>query len=387
MDICKDHLVCGGCVFQGIPYEEQLAKKEAEVHQLLEKRGVLVENILPIELSPTQYLYRNKMEYSFGDLVKDGPLCLGMHKRKNFMSIVTVDQCQLVHEDFNKILRATLDFCVEKGYSHYHKKKHTGLLRNLVVRCGVNTNEIMVNIITTSEAGFNEEEFVLMLENLPLEHTLVGVLRTINDDLADAVKCDELRILTGRDYYMEEIMGLSFKVSAFSFFQTNIQAVERLYADAIELLDDYAGKNVFDLFCGTGTITQAMAKKASHVTGVEIVEDAVKAAGENATMNHLDNCSFIAGDVFEVMDTLSEKPDVIVVDPPRAGISEKALDKIISYDVDQIVYVSCNPKTLVQNLYYFQYYGYKVVSLKPYDNFPMTKHVETVVLMSRVEGK
>ena len=251
------------------------------------------------------------------------------------MSIVTVDQCQLVHEDFNRILRATLDFCVEKGYSHYHKKKHTGLLRNLVVRCGVNTNEIMVNIITTAEAGFDEEQFVSMLENLPLEHALVGILRTINDDIADAVKCDELRILTGRDYYMEEIMGLSFKVSAFSFFQTNIQAVERLYTDAIELLDDYAGKNVFDLFCGTGTITQAMAKKAGHVTGVEIVEGAVKAARENAAMNHLDNCSFIAGDVFEVMDTLSEKPDVIVVDPPRAGISEKALDKIISYDAER----------------------------------------------------
>ena len=229
-----------GCIFQGIPYEEQLAKKEQEVHQLLEIRGVSVENVLPIEPSPTQYRYRNKMEYSFGDLVKDGPLCLGMHKRKNFMSIVTVDQCQLVHEDFNRILRATLEFCVEKGYSHYHKKKHTGLLRNLVVRCGVNTNEIMVNIITTAEAGFDEEQFVSMLENLPLEHALVGILRTINDDIADAVKCDELRILTGRDYYMEEIMGLSFKVSAFSFFQTNIQAVERLYTDAIELLDDYA---------------------------------------------------------------------------------------------------------------------------------------------------
>ena len=385
MDICKHHLLCGGCAYQGIPYEEQLQKKTQEVRTLMAERKVEVEDFLPICPSPVPYHYRNKMEYTFGDLVKDGPLSLGMHKLRNYMSIVTVDACQLVHEDFNRILRGVLDFCTEKGYSHYHKRKHKGLLRNLVIRSGLHTDELLVNIVTTSEAGFDEEAFCACIELLSLDHKVVGILRTINDGFADAVQCDELRVLRGRDYYMERILGLNFKVSAFSFFQTNVAAVERLYRDALALLDDYSGKNVFDLFCGTGTITQALALKAAHVTGVEIVEEAVAAARENAKANGLSNCHFIAGDVFEVLSGLGEKPDTIVVDPPRAGISEKALDKIISYGVDQIIYISCGPKSLARDLYYFQYYGYRVVSLRPYDNFSFTRHVECVVLMSKAK--
>lgn len=386
MDICKHDLVCGGCQYQGISYEEQLKRKEEELHQLLAERKIRIETMLPICGSPSQYRYRNKMEYTFGDLVKDGPMTLGMHKVRNFMSIVTVDECQLVHEDFNRVLRGVLEHCVSRDYSHYHKKKHKGLLRNLIVRAGVHTSEMLVNIVTTSEPGFDEVAFCHMLEHLPLEHHLVGVMHTINDGMADAVRCDELRVLSGRDYYMERIMGLDFKVSIFSFFQTNVAAVERLYADAVGLLDDVENKQVFDLFCGTGTITQAMAKKgAAHVTGVEIVEDAVAAARENARMNGLSNCSFLCGDVFDVLSSISDKPDVIVVDPPRAGISEKTLDQIIGYGVDQILYISCGPRSLAQNLFYLQYYGYHVAFLRPYDNFPMTRHVECVVLMSRVK--
>ena len=371
-------------MYQGVPYEEQLANKAGEVRGLLEKKDIRYEELLPIEPAPDRYAYRNKMEYTFGDMIKDGPTTLGMHKKKHFMSIITVDECQLVHEDFNRVLRGVLDFVIEKGYSHYHKKTHKGLMRHLIVRRGVRTGELLVNVVTSSEEGFDEEAFTEMILALPLENTVVGVLRTINDRLADAVYCDELKVLYGRDYYMEEIMGLKFRVSAFSFFQTNVDAVENLYTYALSLIDDFENKTAFDLYCGTGTITQTLAKRAGKVIGIELVDEAVEAARANAALNGLENCEFIAGDVFKVLNTVADKPEVIVVDPPRVGISVDALDKIISYGVDQIVYISCNPKSLVENLYYLQYYGYRVKSVKPFDNFPGTKHVETVVLMSKV---
>lgn len=383
MDICRDSNICGGCVYQGVPYEEQLAYKEGEVRGLLEKKDIKYGELLPIEPAPDRYAYRNKMEYTFGDMIKDGPTTLGMHKKKHFMSIITVDECQLVHEDFNKVLRGVLDFVMERGYSHYHKKTHKGLMRHLIVRRGVRTGELLINVVTSSEDGFDEKAFTEMILSLPLENKVVGVLRTINDRLADAVYCDELRILYGKDYYMEEIMGLKFRVSAFSFFQTNVDAVENLYTYALSLIDDFESKTAFDLYCGTGTITQTLAKKAEKVIGIELVEEAVEAAKANAALNGLDNCEFIAGDVFKVLNTVDDKPEVIVVDPPRMGISVDALDKIISYGVDQIVYISCNPKTLAENLYYLQYYGYRVKSVKPFDNFPGTKHTECVCLLSR----
>lgn len=383
MEICKHSAFCGGCLYQGVPYEEQLKIKEQEVITLLEKRDVVCKRLLPIEPSPSRYGYRNKMEYTFGDMEKGGEMTLGMHRKKHFMSIVTVDECQLVHEDFNRVLRATLDFCRERGYSFYHKKSHKGLLRHLIVRRGVHTGELLVNLVTSTESGFDEAAYVEVLRGLELSNELVGVLRTFNDRLADAVYCEELRVLWGRDYYMEKIMGLDFKVSAFSFFQTNVEAVEHLYSYALDLIDDFSGKVAFDLFCGTGTITQTLAKKAGRAVGVELVPEAVEAARANAALNGLDNCEFLAGDVFEVLESVEEKPDVIVVDPPRVGISPKALDRIIGYGVSQIVYISCNPKSLAENLAYFAYYGYEVESLKPFDNFSNTRHTECVALLSR----
>ena len=387
MDICKHKELCGGCIHQGKPYEQQLEEKGNDVSMLISKKEIKVGEYLGIQGSPAQYRYRNKMEYTFGDTVKDGPLCLGMHRKKHFMSIVTVDECQLVPEDFNRILSAVLEFCQEKGYSFYHKKSHEGLLRHLIIRYGVRTGELLVNIVTSSQGEFDDKGFTEMITALELDNRVVGVLRTINDRLADAVYCEELKVLWGRDYYMEKIMGLDFKVSAFSFFQTNVEAAERLYTEAIDIIDDFEDKNVFDLYCGTGTITQALALKAKTVTGVELVSEAVEAAKENAKLNGLDNCSFIAGDVFEVLEKLEQKPDVIVVDPPRVGIQPKALDKILGYGVKQIVYISCNPKSLTDNLMYIQGNGYEVKKIKAFDNFPMTKHVETIVLLSKLDSK
>jgi len=386
---CKHAEFCGGCAHQGIAYNEQLATKEQEVRELFDSAEIAPVKFDHIEGCPEEhrYAYRNKMEYTFGDMTKGGPLCLGMHQLGRFMSVVTVDECQIVDDDFNKILRYTLDFVVDKGYVKYHKRKHQGLLRNLVVRKGERTGEMLVNIVTSTQGEFAEDEWTTGLLALPLKNEIVGVMHTFDDNVADAVKCEELKLLYGRDYYMEEIFGLKFKVHEFSFFQTNVEAIERLYSEAIDLIDDFNGKNVFDLYCGTGTISQVMALKAAHVLGVEIVEESVAAAKENAEMNHLENCEFVCGDVFKVLETRLEKPDVIVVDPPRVGMSVEAVEKIAKYGVPQIVYISCNPKTLVKNLVQFQECGYEVSYVKPFDNFPMTMHVETVVLMSRVEGK
>ncbi len=382
-EVCPHSEFCGGCIYQGVSYADQLAEKEKQVKELLEKKSVQPDKLDAIEGCPSQYGYRNKMEYTFGDFVKDGEISLGMHRKKNFMSIVTVDRCQLVDPDFNLILSAVLDFVKERSYPFYHKKTHKGMMRNLIIRKGVRTEELLINIVTSSEPGFDEEAFLQMLLDLELNNRIVGILRTVNDNLADAVNCDELRTLWGRDYYLEKILGLDFKVSAFSFFQTNVEAVERLYTEALALADSFEGKTVFDLYCGTGTISQVLALKAKKVLGIELVSEAVDAARENAKANGLNNCSFIAGDVFEVLKNVEEKPDVIVVDPPRVGIQPKALDKIIAYDVPEIVYISCNPKTMADNLKYAEYYGYDCKYLKPFDNFPMTKHIESIALLKK----
>ncbi len=381
LDICIHDKDCGGCIYQGIPYQEQLEAKLKTVREFLKEERIAPELCAGIQGSASQYAYRNKMEYTFGDEVKGGEMNLGMHKAGRFMSIITVDHCRIVHPDYNLVLRAALDFCREKGYSFYHKKSHTGLMRNLVLRSGIRTNELLINIITSSQGEFDEAGFLELMHSLPLEETVVGVLHTVNDQVGDGVNCDELRILEGRDYYREEILGLKFKVSAFSFFQTNIESVERLYTEALSLAENPEGKTVFDLYCGTGTITQALALQAKETIGVEIVEEAVEAARINAEENGLKNCRFIAGDVLNVLDTLEEKPDLIVVDPPRAGIHPKAWQKILAYGVKQIVYISCNPKSLAQNLGQAAWADYEVKSIKAYDNFPFTKHIECTALL------
>lgn len=383
MEICKHNEFCGGCLYQEMPYQEQMIMKGKEVLRLLAAKGIEPEKNLGVEGSPIQYGYRNKMEYTFGDEVKDGEMTLGMHKKGRFMSIVTVDECQLVTEDFNRILRATLDYCTDKGYHFYHKKSHKGLLRNLILRRGVHTGELLVNLVTSTQEPFDDGGYLACLQSLDLQDQLVGVLHTYNDGFADAVVCDRMEIVFGRDYYMEEVMGLKFRVSAFSFFQTNVLAVEKLYTEAISMIDRVDGKTVFDLYCGTGTITQTLALRAKEAIGVEIVEEAVAAAKENAELNGLSNCRFMAGDVLKVLDELEEKPDVIVVDPPRMGIHPKALQKILNYGVKQIVYVSCNPKTLAENLEMVRFAGYKVKSLKVFDNFPHTKHTECCCLLEK----
>jgi 23S rRNA (uracil-5-)-methyltransferase RumA len=381
MNICKHNDFCGGCTHQGVEYSRQLEIKNEEVLNLLKEKNIQYDKYFDIEASPILFGYRNKMEFTFGNMAKDGDMTLGMHQKGRFMSIVTVDECQLVDHDFNIILKEVLKFCRMKEYAHYHKKLHTGFVRNLIIRKGERTKELLINLVTSSQNQLDEKDFVDLLLHLQLNNKIVGIVHTINDRVADFAYCDSLEVLYGQDYYSEKIMGLDFKVSAFSFFQTNVEAVERLYKEALSMIEDFDDKIVYDLYCGTGTITQTLALKAKKVIGVEIIEEAVEAAKINADLNKLDNCEFKAGDVFEVLDSIKERPDVIVVDPPRVGIHQKALEKIVSYGVKQILYISCNPKSLIDNLKYMNYYGYEVKTIKAYDNFPNTKHIEVVTLL------
>ncbi|PKM95182.1 MAG: 23S rRNA (uracil(1939)-C(5))-methyltransferase RlmD, partial [Firmicutes bacterium HGW-Firmicutes-1] len=369
--VCRSAEGCGGCLYQSIPYQKQLSLKKRQVVELLDslKISYLFEGIVE---SPQIFQYRNKMEYSFGDAYKNGPLALGLHKRASMYDIVDTTDCKLVHQDFNKILKATIDLFQKHELSFFSKKDHVGYLRHLVVRQGEKTEEILVNLVTTSQGSYDLGVWLETLKGLELSGTIVGVLNTINDDIADAVKVTELRVLDGREYFYEELLGMRFKISPFSFFQTNTLGAEKLYSVVREYVGETRNKVVFDLYCGTGTITQMLAPVAKKAVGVEIVEEAVEAARENATLNGLENCEFIAGDVLKVLDTLVDKPDIIVLDPPRDGIHPKAIRKIIDYGVEQLVYVSCKPTSLVRDLEVFLASGYELVKVKCVDMFPHT---------------
>lgn len=379
---CPHYGVCGGCAYQTIPYEEQLKIKSEQVRQLL--TPVLGEDFPfeGIEGSPRQSEYRNKMEFSFGDFVKDGPMTLGMHKRGSFYDIVTVDGCRIVDEDYRQILRATLDYFTEKGIPFYRKMQRTGALRHLVVRKAVKTGEILVMLVTTS-AYRADEEFVSMLQKLPLNGTYAGILQAINDLPADTVQSQETIVLYGRDHFYEELLGLRFKITPFSFFQTNSLGAEVLYSLAREYVGSVDGQLVYDLYSGTGTIAQILAPVAKKVIGVEIVEEAVEAAKINAAENGLTNCEFIAGDVLKVLDTITERPDTIILDPPRDGIHPKAIRQMVGYGVERMVYISCKPTSLARDLPAFLMAGYCVERVKCVDMFPFTSGVETVCLLRR----
>ena len=283
---------------------------------------------------------------------------------------------------------------------------HEGYLRHLLVRKASRTGEILVALVTTSQdpwqgemalegnlsaldadgliAGF--KDLLLSLEqDGKLSGKFAGILHITNDSIADVVQSDHTELLYGQEYFYEELLGLKFKISTFSFFQTNSYSAEVLYQTARDYVGDLGGsdKTVFDLYSGTGTIAQLMAPAAGKVIGVEIVEEAVEAAKKNAAANGLDNCEFIAGDVLKVLDEVEEKPDMIILDPPRDGIHPKALPKIIAYGVDHIVYISCKPTSLVRDLEVFLENGYRVDKAVAVDQFPWTANVETVVLLSK----
>lgn len=431
---CPHFGSCGGCTWLSFPYEESLKIKEEQVRRLLSPALAMQEEACqfePIKASPVVFGYRNKMEFTFGDEVKDGPLSLGMHKRGSFYDIVSVTDCQIVEEDYRKILRCTVSYfreLQERGVdiAFYHRLRHEGYLRHLVVRKAAKTGEILVALVTTGqtpvrpkaqdevqgkaaqESGGSGEStiereildgFRDKLLALPLDGQIAGILHVRNDSAADVVQSDETTVLYGRDYFYEELLGLRFRISLFSFFQTNSLGAELLYSTARSYISDCMsgsdgkggkdaqGKIVYDLYSGTGTIAQLMAPVAKKVIGVEIVEEAVKAARRNAELNGLHNCNFIAGDVLKALDEIEEKPDFIILDPPRDGVHPKALRKIIGYGVESILYISCKASSLARDLEVFLASGYRAQRCVPIDQFPWTTGVETVCLLSKLNVK
>lgn len=404
---CPHFGSCGGCNYLNLSYEDQLALKTKQIKELLDSVYIKLNQepdyeFQGVKASPRQYGYRNKMEFSFGDEYKDGPLSLGLHKIGGFYDIVSVVDCKIVDEDYRRILRTTLEYFKAEKTSFYHRMRQEGYLRHLLIRKGSKSGEILVALVTSGdfkkEDGLNCQGEAELLEGfksalLSLEQSggmeghIIGILHTVNDSVADVVKADANEILYGRDYFYEELIGLKFKISQFSFFQTNSLGAEVLYDTARQyigrLSEGEPDKVVFDLYSGTGTIAQMMAPVAKKVIGVEIVEEAVEAAKENAELNGLHNCEFIAGDVLKVLDDIEEKPDYIILDPPRDGIHPKALHKIIDYGVERIVYISCKPTSLVRDLEVFFANGYRLEKACGVDMFPGTGHVETVVLLSQ----
>lgn len=383
--VCSIFPVCGGCMYQTMSYEAQMDMKAEQVKNILNE-AVNGEYLFEgVKASPKEFAYRNKMEFSFGDEYKDGPLTLGLHKKGSTYDVLTASDCKLVHDDMTKILNCVLEYFKERNVSYYKKMQHTGYLRHLLLRRGDRTGEILVNLVTTTQEEHDMSPLKEALLNLELEGKIVGFLHILNDSLSDVVQSDETRIIYGQDYFYEKLLNLEFKITPFSFFQPNSRGAEVLYSTVRDYIGDINDMTVFDLFSGTGTIAQVLAPVAKQVIGVEIIEEAVEAAKENAAHNGLSNCKFIAGDVFKVLDEIEEKPDVIVLDPPRDGIHPKALPKILDYGVDKIVYISCKVTSLARDLEMIQARGYEVVKSVAVDQFCQTVHVETVALLSKLD--
>ena len=389
-EACPFAGVCGGCLYQGFPYEETLKVKEAQIRRLLGSytEGAVFEGIVR---SPHETAYRNKMEYTFGDSCPGGPLELGLHKRGSFYDILSVPECRIAPADFGKILEYTLGFFRKHALAPYHRMKHTGVLRHLLLRRGEGAGELLAALVTTSALSAADpegdtllSEWAEGLKTLPLEGSFAGILHIINDAQADAVKCDRMEILYGEDHFTEHILELKFKVSTFSFFQTNSRGAEKLYTMARDFLKEGGiHGTVYDLYSGTGTIAQLLSPAADRVVGVEIVEEAVEAARVNAERNGIGNCGFIAGDVLKVLDELEGKPDVVVLDPPRDGVHPKALAHILSYGVDHILYISCKATSLARDMEAISAAGYRISRWGMVDMFPFTGTIEACVLLSK----
>lgn len=377
---CSAFGTCGGCAYQNISYETESQLKQEMLNDLYKE---IYGKKIKIHPSNKVEAYRNKMEYSFGDKVKGGELTLGLHSKGRFYEICDTTGCNIVNEDFEIIRQGVEKYFRDKNSTYFRKQTHKGLLRHLVVKYSFANNELMVNLVTSSQEKWDKKEFVDMVLNLNTNGKIRGILHTTNDNLSDAVIVDKLDLLYGEDLITEHILGLDFNISPFSFFQPNPSVAEELYNKALDMAGDIDNKTVLDLYSGTGTISQVFAKKAKKVIGIEIVEEAVIKAIENAKLNGLENTEFIAGDVLVEIDDMKEKIDIVVLDPPRSGIHPKAIDKILDIEPKTFVYISCNPVTQVIDLESFIKRGYRIKDLELFDQFPRTVHCEAIAVLEK----
>jgi 23S rRNA (uracil1939-C5)-methyltransferase len=373
---------CGGCRFQDLRYEAQIAAKEAQVREALARIGGIpeppVEPILPAE---EQFHYRNKLEYSFTATSRGA--ALGFHRAGRWDEVLEVDRCWLTTDLGNGIREAVRDWAQEEGLPPYDQEAQRGYLRHLVVREGRNTGQALVQLVTAPGDLQGADRLVTALREFP---EVRSVHWAVNDSPAEVTNLPT-DLLWGEDTIEEELLGLRFRIRPNAFLQTNTQMAERLYGLAIELAGLTGNETVYDLYCGIGTIGLAMAGRALTVWGVEANEESVACAIENAALNGITNAAFFAGEVGASLDELADRagrPDLAVVDPPRAGLSGKALRRLARLEAPTIVYVSCNPTTLAGNVKELAgEWGYALRRVKPVDMFPHTPHVETVSLLTR----
>jgi 23S rRNA (uracil1939-C5)-methyltransferase len=375
IDPVADH---PGAPWQVLRYERQLEIKHAQVDDALRRIGKLENYQLePIIPAVEQWRYRNKLEYSFGSDA-DGRLVCGFHAPGRWDEIVEVRDCLLASTKGNEARERVVDWCRANGLDAYDRRAGTGMVRNLVVREGRRTGELQVRLITAP--GDLDRE---TLGNAVPE---ASVLWTRNSSVAETTQGGDTELLSGSDRLAEEISRLTVSISADAFFQTNTEMAEQLYGLATEYAELKGFERLYDLYCGIGTIGLTMAPRAAELFGLEIVEEAVADAIDNARQNEIQNAKFFAGDVRLAMRDLvatAGKPDVLVVDPPRAGLSQKIVRRIIEADPNRIVYVSCNPTTLAPNAAQLVEAGYRLDRVRPVDMFPQTPHIECVALLTR----
>jgi len=381
--VCAHFPACGGCRFQDLAYEMQLEQKHAQVRDALTRLGGIAEPPLEeiVPCGPEIYHYRNKLEYSF-TATGDG-VALGFHRAGRWDEVLQVDRCWLVDDAGNAIRDAVRNWAREEGLAPYSQADGSGYLRHLVVRQGRNTGQALVQLVTAPGEKFETGYLVDVLRRVP---EVRSIHWSVNDTPAEVTNLPS-RLLWGEPWIEEELGGLRFRVRPNAFLQTNTAMAERLYALAHEAAGLTGGETVWDLYCGIGTIGLSLARDALTVWGIEVSEESVACALENAELNGITNSAFFAGNVGQVIEELLERsgpPDVVVVDPPRAGLAGKALRRLGRVGAPRLVYVSCNPTTLAGDAKALrEEYGYELVRARPVDMFPHTPHVECVALLER----
>ena len=398
---CSYFGVCGGCRWQHVRYDEQLAFKQQHVVDALERIGKLKGiRVLPIVASKEIYFYRNKLEFSFGDRpwlsheemaagaepgLQGGEVLLGFHAPERYDKILDIRECHLQSELSNDILNAVRRFSVERGLPVYTSIPQSGYLRNLVIREGKNTGDVMVNIVTFDDRPAVMEDLSGALTGEFPE--IVTVVNNVNTKKANIAVGDFEKVYYGNGVITEKIGSLLFHVSANSFLQTNTRQAEVLYGIVKEFAGLRSGDEVYDLYCGTGAISLFVADAVRHVTGIELVESSITNARMNAEANGISNCEFIAGDLKDLLTTdvgwkeERKKPDVLIIDPPRSGMHPKAVEEVGRMQVPRVIYVSCNPATLARDLQMLVPFGYAVEKVQPVDMFPHTYHIECVTAL------
>ena len=389
---CAHFGVCGGCRWQMLPYPLQLQYKQQQVADVLQRIGkVTLPEIRPILGAPASVQYRNKMEYTFSNRrfllpeelhdpsVSSLQRVAGFHAKGLFDKVVDIDICHLQEEPTNRLRKAVRDFGLEEDLPFYDIKQHEGWLRNLQLRI-CTTGEIMANIVL----GYEDEPPLRRLADRLVQQfpELTTLLYTINPKWNDSIADLEPRILAGKGYVIEQLEDFRFKIGPQSFFQTNTRQGERLYQVTREFAELSGSETVYDLYCGTGSIGIFVSRQAARVIGVEVVEAAVEDARENATLNGIGHASFFAGDVIDICRdeffAAHGRPDVIITDPPRAGMHAGLVGKILDMAAPTVVYVSCNPATQARDLQLLDA-KYTVMKVQPVDMFPHTHHIENIV--------